>query len=237
MNENEWWLEAGRDGRLPAVTVELPLTAVDGSVEARTMDDCTHLSRGQTIGMCQRTFLFKAKPLTLASLEPSRNAVEVERVLVVSMRCSVPRTHVADTPGDGAALALGALVGLALDACGVSWVGRGVREAELTEVHNVVTANGAVVDDNVCRSASAVCRRACEARSSARVEHSPHAQSATAFHCESVSNASLSPSAAACASAQARTFLTSKRGFLSLTTAEEGVSTSMADMVGVGKKE
>jgi hypothetical protein len=44
------------------------------------------------------------------------------------------RTYVADTPGNGALLARGgSLVGLALDA----------------EVHDVVTANGAVVDDDV----------------------------------------------------------------------------------------
>jgi hypothetical protein len=49
------------------------------------------------------------------------------------------RTHVADTPGDGALLARGRrLVRLALDA----------------EVHDVVTANGAVVDDNVPRPES-----------------------------------------------------------------------------------
>jgi hypothetical protein len=49
------------------------------------------------------------------------------------------RTHVADAPGDGALLARGRrLVRLALDA----------------EVHDVVTANGAVVDNNVPRPES-----------------------------------------------------------------------------------
>jgi hypothetical protein len=44
------------------------------------------------------------------------------------------RTHVADTPGDGALFAgRGRLVGLAVDA----------------QVHDVVAADGAVVDDNV----------------------------------------------------------------------------------------
>jgi hypothetical protein len=43
-------------------------------------------------------------------------------------------TYIADTPGDGALLARsGSLVGLALDA----------------EVHDVVTADGAVVDDDI----------------------------------------------------------------------------------------
>jgi hypothetical protein len=44
------------------------------------------------------------------------------------------RTHVADTPGNGALFTgRGCLVGLAVDA----------------QVHNVVTADGAVVDDDV----------------------------------------------------------------------------------------
>jgi hypothetical protein len=48
-------------------------------------------------------------------------------------------THVADAPCDGTLLARSrGLVGLALDA----------------EVHDVVTANGAVVDDNVPRPES-----------------------------------------------------------------------------------
>jgi hypothetical protein len=48
--------------------------------------------------------------------------------------CRSTVTYVADTPGDGAFLARSrSLVGLALDA----------------EVHDVVTADGAVVDDNV----------------------------------------------------------------------------------------
>jgi hypothetical protein len=49
------------------------------------------------------------------------------------------RTYVADTPGDGALLAGGGrLVGLAFNA----------------QVHNMVTANGAVVDDDVPRPES-----------------------------------------------------------------------------------
>jgi len=57
----------------------------------------------------------------LSSLEPSRNAVEVEGV-------------VANSPGNRALLTCrGCLIGLAFDA----------------EIHDVVSANGAVVDDDV----------------------------------------------------------------------------------------
>jgi hypothetical protein len=51
-----------------------------------------------------------------------------------NVECSGAGTHVADAPGDGALFARGrSLVRLALD----------------TEVHDVVSADGAVVDDNV----------------------------------------------------------------------------------------
>jgi hypothetical protein len=73
----------------------------------------------------------------LSGLEPSGDAVEMERMLshvssdIMDLNA---RTHVADTPSDSAFLACsGSLVGLTLDA----------------EVHDVVTADGAVVDDNV----------------------------------------------------------------------------------------
>jgi hypothetical protein len=54
--------------------------------------------------------------------------------LAIATRACVMLTYVADAPGDGALFARGRrLVGLALDA----------------EVHDVVTADGAVVDDDV----------------------------------------------------------------------------------------
>jgi hypothetical protein len=77
----------------------------------------------------------------LPRLQPTRDAVEVECVLCLLAR-SLPhcvQTHVADAPGNSALLARsGRLVCLALDA----------------QVHNMVPANGAVVDDNVPRPKS-----------------------------------------------------------------------------------
>ena len=64
--------------------------------------------------------------------------MEVEGVLRLSVKTARwhKQTYVADAPGDGALLARGrGLVSLALDA----------------EVHDVVAADGAVVDDNVPR--------------------------------------------------------------------------------------
>jgi hypothetical protein len=50
------------------------------------------------------------------------------------LECRISSSYVANAPGNGALLARGrGLVGLALDA----------------EIHDVVTADGAVVDDNV----------------------------------------------------------------------------------------
>jgi hypothetical protein len=74
----------------------------------------------------------------LPRLQPTRDAVKVECVLCLLAR-SLPhcvQAHVADAPGNSALLARsGRLVRLTLDA----------------QVHNVVPANGAVVDDNVPR--------------------------------------------------------------------------------------
>jgi hypothetical protein len=76
----------------------------------------------------------------LASLQPAGDAVEVERVLQIQVSillcsCTVHnKTHVADSPRDCALFTCGCcLIGLAVDA----------------QVHDVVTANGAVVDDDV----------------------------------------------------------------------------------------
>lgn len=74
----------------------------------------------------------------LARLEPPGNAVEVEGVLGLSATICADdgwsAAYIADPPGDGAFLAgSGSLVGLALDA----------------EVHDVISANCTVVDDNV----------------------------------------------------------------------------------------
>ncbi len=79
----------------------------------------------------------------LTRLEPSRNAVEVESVLhddraLTNMKYEeiFSATHVADSPGNGAFFArCRSLVRLALDA----------------EIHDVVSANGTVVDDDVWR--------------------------------------------------------------------------------------
>ena len=76
----------------------------------------------------------------LTCLEPAGDAVEVEGVLYEHKLASSTiddgegSTYVADTPGDGALLrGRRSLVGLAVDA----------------QVHDVVAADGAVVDDDV----------------------------------------------------------------------------------------
>ena len=75
----------------------------------------------------------------LSRLEPSGNAVEVEGVLQLSAMAfqrELCSTYIADAPCNGALLASGgSLVGLALDA----------------QVHDVVAADGAVVDDDIPR--------------------------------------------------------------------------------------
>ncbi len=77
----------------------------------------------------------------LARLEPAGDAVEVEGVLSESQQMSArrhrkPFTYVANPPGDGALLRRGrSLIGLAVDA----------------QIHDVVAADGAVVDDDVPR--------------------------------------------------------------------------------------
>lgn len=78
----------------------------------------------------------------MAGLEPARYAVEVEGVLSnihisrLSLIGIIGISYIADTPSDGALLAGGTcLVGLAVDA----------------QVHDVVAADGAVVDDDIPR--------------------------------------------------------------------------------------
>ena len=63
-------------------------------------------------------------------------------------------THVADTPGDGALLACcGRLVGLTLNALYLLAAAQQHFQgtSEPTQVHDVISANGAVVDNNVPR--------------------------------------------------------------------------------------
>lgn len=85
----------------------------------RTSGAPTGGCRGDTLGV---SFLWLSRSCidvhTLTGLEPTRDTMEVERVLMVSLNPkSSWRTHVTDSPRNGAPLRLAALVRLALNAC------------------------------------------------------------------------------------------------------------------------
>lgn len=125
---------AGKDD-LSTVFLQLPLSAVSSAVPGERVDSRTCLMDTLFVSVLSIYTIVRSTPRTMTSLQPSRNAMEVEGVLHVSRGMANSRfnTDIADTPCDRApcesagpdsipgaqlTLGIGVLVCLALDAWG-----------------------------------------------------------------------------------------------------------------------